>query len=185
MSHEQYPDEGTYYPQVRNPMNSNTNNVDEETSLLSSTSAHGGSPLGPTPTSSSSYPSWMPSVGATTTAPRVQAYPQLDSAEGREMSTFSTNQRTQAYPAPMATTYPLSSSAASQPAPRPVSVPVAAGPPPPPREVTMIQVESTFIEDLIAENSRLTSEVEDLRKIMQVIISIMAHMCAALNIVLY
>jgi hypothetical protein len=185
-THELYPEEPTYYPGVRNPMmgtsqvpTSSSHGDTEETSLLGSSSS--------APAPSASYlPSWMSAVSSSGSAavpanssPRIQAYPTLEPmADGREMTTFSAGQTRApaAYPvfAPY-TPAPAPAPAAAAPSTitrsplsSPLPAPVTHVPADRPRDTTIIQVESSFIEDLIAENSRLTNEVEDLRKIMQV-----------------
>lgn len=151
----------------------NSTHGDEETSLL----GHGSPQAAPASSSSLYLPSWMSPSSASSSAgapPRVNAYPSLDGVGGgQEMTTF--NSHAQIRPGqnpnmppnpnyPVMSTYAMPSTGPLRPTP--ASVPVVPPPAPVPRESTMIEVESTFIEDLIAENSRLSQELEDLRKIM-------------------
>lgn len=159
-----------------NPMSSgygnqgDGDNTEESSSLLGYTSAT---------QPSSSF--WGTSASAAPAGSNnIPLYPTLEpvvhSSPPREMTTFSASapvtayasypQSTSSYPIPSAHAMPPTSPA---PAPAPVYTTAPAVRPATQANVSQqITVDSLFIEELVAENSRLTAEVEDLRKIIQI-----------------
>lgn len=167
----------TAYPRTTVPVDGD----DEHSSLLGSTANP------PTASTGFASSSWLsksssasvPSAASTT----IPSYPSLEPvastsySNAREMTTFSAtapapNAATYAYKAPVpayaSTSATPIASAVPAPMPSATNIPTTAS-----RPVTQssssqqITVDASFIEELVAENTRLTNEVEDLRKIIQ------------------